>query len=128
SALFGVFSGLLITMAGLPPFIATLATMSIARGVASLITDGQQLVGFPGWFTDLAIVRHFGILSVTVAVMILLMVATGLFLNFRAAGRNLYAIGGNPEVARLAGIRVKAATVAVYATCAALAGLAGVVL
>lgn len=128
SALFGVFSGLLITMAGLPPFIATLATMSIARGVASLITDGQQLVGFPGWFTDLAIVRHFGILSVTVAVMILLMVATGLFLNFRAAGRNLYAIGGNPEVARLAGIRVKVATVAVYATCAALAGLAGVVL
>lgn len=128
SAVFGVFSGLLITLAGLPPFIATLATMSIARGVASLITDGQQLVGFPGWFTDLAIVRHFGVLSVTVAIMILLMVATGLFLNFRAAGRNLYAIGGNPEVARLAGIRVQAVTVAVYATCAALAGLAGVVL
>lgn len=128
SAVFGTFSGLLITLAGLPPFIATLATMSIARGVASLITDGQQLVGFPGWFTDLAIVRHFGVLSVTVAVMILLMVATGLFLNFRAAGRNLHAIGGNPEVARLAGIRVKAVTVAVYTTCAALAGLAGVVL
>src|SRR5690606_7915567 len=43
SAVFGTFSGLLITLAGLPPFIATLATMSIARGVASLITDGQQL-------------------------------------------------------------------------------------
>ncbi len=128
SAVFGVFSGLLITLAGLPSFIATLATMSIARGVASLITDGQQLVGFPGWFVDLAIVRHFGVLSVTVAVMIILMVITGLFLNFRAAGRNLYAIGGNPEVARLSGVRVKAATVAVYATCAALAGLAGVVL
>ncbi len=128
SAVFGVFSGLLITLAGLPSFIATLATMSIARGVASLITDGQQLVGFPGWFVDLAIVRHFGVLSVTVAVMIILMVLTGLFLNFRAAGRNLYAIGGNPEVARLSGVRVKAATVAVYATCAALAGLAGVVL
>jgi ribose transport system permease protein len=128
SALFGVFSGLLITAAGLPPFIATLATMSIARGVASLITDGQQLVGFPGWFTDLAIVRHFGVLSVTVAVMILLMIAAAIFLNFRAAGRNLYAIGGNPEVARLAGVRVKEITVAVYATCAGLAGLAGVVL
>lgn len=127
SALFGVFSGLLITVAGLPPFIATLATMSIARGLASLITDGQQIVGFPAWFTNLAIVRHFGVLSVTVAVMIVLMVAVGLYLNFRAAGRNLYAIGGNPEVARLAGIRVKEATIAVYAACAALAGLAGVV-
>src|SRR5690606_32706626 len=127
SALFGAFSGLLITVAGLPPFIATLATMSIARGLASLITDGQQIVGFPAWFTNLAIVRHFGVLSVTVAVMIVLMVAVGLYLSFRAAGRNLYAIGGNPEVARLAGIRVKEATIAVCAACAALAGLAGVV-
>lgn len=128
SALFGVFSGLLITMAGLPPFIATLATMSVARGLASLITDGQQIVGFPEWFTDLAVVRHFGAVSVTVALMILLMAAVSLFLNFRAAGRNLYAIGGNPEVARLAGIKVKEVTIAVYAACAGLAGLAGVVL
>jgi ribose transport system permease protein len=128
SALFGVFSGLLITVAGLPPFIATLATMSIARGFASLITDGQQIVGFPGWFTDLAIVRHFGAISITVAAMITLMAATGSWLNFRAEGRLLFAIGGNAEVARLAGIRVKAVTVAVYSFCSALAGLAGIVL
>lgn len=128
SALFGLFSGLLITGAGLPPFIATLATMSIARGLASLITDGQQIVGFPGWFTDLGIVRHFGVISVTVAIMVTLMVATGLWLTFRAEGRVLYAIGGNAEVARLAGIRVRAVTLAVYSFCSAMAGLAGIVL
>ena len=50
----------------LPPFIATLAMMSVARGLANMITDGSQIVGFPDWFTDLSIIRHFGFLSVTV--------------------------------------------------------------
>jgi len=128
STLCGLISGLLITKAGLPPFIATLAMMSVARGVASIITDGQQIVGFPDWFTDLAIIRHFGFLSATVAVMLVITVIAWIFLRYRATGRNLYAIGGSPEVARLAGIRVPATVSGVYATCGALAGLAGVIL
>ena len=128
SMLCGLISGLLITKAGLPPFIATLAMMSVARGVASIITDGQQIVGFPDWFTDLAIIRHFGFLSATVAVMLVITATAWVFLRYRATGRNLYAIGGSPEVARLAGIRVPATVNGVYATCGALAGLAGVIL
>ncbi|MBP0574225.1 transporter, partial [Mycobacterium tuberculosis] len=69
SALAGAVSGLMVTLLNMPAFIATLATMSIARGVASIITDGEQIVGFPDWFSDLAIIRHFGLLSATVAVM-----------------------------------------------------------
>ncbi len=128
AALCGLGSGLMITAMGLPPFIATLAMMSVARGLANIITDGSQIVGFPDWFTSLSIVRHFGFVSLTVALMVLLTVATGVFLKYRATGRNLYAIGGSPEVARLSGIPVRRLTNWVYAACGLLAGLAGVVL
>lgn len=124
----GACSGLLITRAHLPPFIATLAMMSIARGLANLITDGSQIVGYPAWFSALSIQRHFGLLSVTVAIVILLTVLAGIYLKYRAGGRALYAIGGSREVAHLAGIRVAAITTGVYAASGFLAGLAGVVM
>ncbi len=128
AALCGAASGLMITALRVPAFIATLAMMSIARGLASIITDGEQIVGFPSWFSDLAIVRHFGVLSATVGVMLVLAVVTFVLLRYRPAGRSLYAIGGNAEVARLAGIRVERVSVVVYVVCALLAGLAGVIL
>jgi ribose transport system permease protein len=124
----GLTSGLLVTVAKLPPFIATLAMMSIARGLANIITDGSQIVGFPGWFSDLSIIRHFGFLSVTVALMLVLAALFAVFLKYRANGRNLYAIGGSAEVARLSGISVNTLTNWVYALCGMLAGLAGIVL
>jgi ribose transport system permease protein len=124
----GLVSGLLVTIARLPPFIATLAMMSVARGLGNIITDGSQIIGFPDWFTSLSIVRHFGFLSVTVGVMIVLTIVFAIFLQYRANGRNLYAIGGSAEVARLSGIPVNTLTNWVYIVCGALAGLAGIVL
>jgi ribose transport system permease protein len=102
--------------------------MSIARGLANILTDGRQIVGFADWFTSLATVRHMGFLSATVTLFILLTVLAGAYLRFRPGGRNLYAIGGNQEVARLAGIRVDKVTVAVYVAAGALAGIAGMAL
>jgi ribose transport system permease protein len=128
SGLCGLVCGLMVTRLYMPAFIATLAMMSIARGVASMITNGEQIVGFPDWFSDLAIIRHFGFLTVTVGLMIAIVAIAWVVLTFRPTGRALYAIGGSAEVARLAGIDVRAATTWVYATCAALAGLAGVIL
>ncbi len=128
SGLCGLVSGILITAFRVPPFIATLAMMSVARGLANMITDGQQIVGFPDWFTSLAIIRNFGVLTATVALMLLVVAAAWIFLRYRAGGRMLYAVGGNPEVARLAGIDVKYVTIAVYVFAALLAGLAGIVL
>ncbi len=128
SGVTGTVCGLMITRLRMPAFIATLAMMSIARGIASMITDGEQIVGFPDWFSDLAIIRHFGFVTVTVGVMATLAALVWIFLAFRPNGRNLYAIGGNPEVARLAGIRVQAMTVWVYTACAMCAGLAGIIL
>jgi ribose transport system permease protein len=128
SGVCGLISGLMVTRLHMPAFIATLAMMSIARGVASIITNGEQIVGFPDWFSNLAIVRNFGFLTVTVGVMILIVAIAWVVLQFRPAGRALYAIGGSAEVARLAGIDVRAATIWVYVICAGLAGLAGVIL
>lgn len=103
----GLVNGLLVTRARLPAFIATLTVMSVARGLANITTDGQQVVGYPDWFTGLA---------------------TWVFLRYRATGRSLYAIGGSAEVARLAGIPVRKLTVAVYVTSGLLAGVAAAVM
>jgi ribose transport system permease protein len=124
----GLANGLGITLTHLPPFIATLAMLSIARGLANIITDGQQIVGYPDWFTALSTERYLGFLTVTTIVLILLLVAGGAFMRYRPGGRELYAIGGSAEVARLAGINVKRSTTGVYAASGLLAGLAGVVL
>ncbi len=124
----GLANGLLITRAKLPPFIATLTMMSVARGLANILTDGRQVVGFPDWFDRLATVRHFGFLSATVGLFLVLVVMSWIFLRYRATGRSLYAIGGSAEVARLAGIHVRPLTVWVYVASGVLSGLAGIAL
>lgn len=127
-ALCGWANGALCTWAKLPAFIATLSMMTIARGLANIITDGRQIVGYPDWFDSLATRRYFGFLSLTVALAIVLVIASWIFLRYRAAGRALYAIGGSAEVARLAGIRVRIMTTWVYVAAGLLSGLAGIVL
>ena len=118
----------MITVFKVPPFIATLAMMSIARGLASMITNGSQIIGFPAWFNMGAIIRYGGLVTMTVAVMFVVFALAWLFQRYRQGGRAIYAVGGNPEVARLAGINVNRVTVLVYTACAALSGLAGVLL
>jgi ribose transport system permease protein len=124
----GAISGFLITAFRVPAFIATLAMMSVARGLANMITDGQQIVGFPSWFSLLAYNRIGGFLTITVLIMLIVFLLGWLFLRYTSGGRSLYAIGGNPEVARLAGINVNLYTIGVYVVSGLLAGVAGVVL
>lgn len=127
-AICGFVSGLLVVAAKLPPFIATLATMSIARGVAQLQSDGRQIVGYPDWFTNLSTVRIFAVFSTTMLIFIVLTLIFGGFLKYRAAGRNLYAIGGSAEVARLSGIDVARQTLIVYVIAGTLSAVAGLTL
>jgi ribose transport system permease protein len=124
----GLVNGLLVTRAKLPAFIATLTMMSVARGLANITTNGEQVVGYPDWFTSLATVRHLGFLSATVGLFIVLSAAGWVFLRYRATGRSLYAIGGSGEVARLAGIRVRPLTVWVYVASGILSGVAAIAL
>lgn len=124
----GAVNGVLTTKAKLPAFIATLAMFSVARGLANVITDGQQIVGFPSSFTDLASSRLLGWISATVALLIVLYVIGWAFLRYRANGRALYALGGSQEVARLAGLKTTRLTIAVYSVTGLLAGVAAVIL
>ena len=77
----GWVNGLLVTRAKLPAFIATLSMMTIARGLANIITDGRQIVGYPDWFDSFATLRYFGFLYLTVALAIVLVVASWIFLR-----------------------------------------------
>ncbi|MGH7118666.1 MAG: ABC transporter permease [Gemmataceae bacterium] len=124
----GLVAGGLITYARLPDFIATLALMSVDRGIANLLTGGQQVIGYPGWFTSLSAERHLGFLSMTTLLFILIAIASGVYLHFRTGGRQLYVIGGSKEVARLAGINVKKATIVVYVASGLLSGVAAITL
>lgn len=124
----GALNGLGITLTKLPPFIATLAMMSVARGLANLITNGNQIVDYPDWFTGFATERYAGYFSITLIVVVLLYVIGWAWLKYRASGRSVYAIGGGAEVARLAGIHVKKITVWVYVIAGIMAALGGIVL
>lgn len=128
AGLAGGVSGTLIAYFRVPAFIATLAMMSAARGLANMVTDGHQIISFPVWFNLMAVIRHGGFLTITVAIMLVVFTICWLFLRFTSGGRSLYAIGGNEEVARLAGINVKRYTVGVYVVAGVLSGLAGILL
>ncbi|MEA2672251.1 MAG: ribose transport system permease protein [Chloroflexota bacterium] len=125
----GLANGLLVTRFRLPPFIATLGMLGIARGVVLVITDAKTVQGngLPEGFQSIANGTVLGIPN-------LLIIAGGVtvavwFLLTRTVfGRYIYAVGSNPESARLAGVPVAMVTVAVYAISGLLAGLGGVLL
>ena len=107
---FGYLNGFLITKLKLPPFIATLGTMSIARGLSYGITGGYPIGSLPDSFKfiGLGMVPAEG--PIQIPTPIILMVAFALFfaffLNKTVTGRRIYAIGGNEEAARISGVRV----------------------
>jgi ribose transport system permease protein len=127
-ALCGLINGLMITRLRLPSFIATLAMMYMSRGLANIITDGKNILGFPIWFSLLPYKKYFHVASLTTVVFLGLALVVGVILAKRPAGRSLYAVGGNEEVARLAGISITRVLVGTYTACGAFAGLAGITL
>ncbi|MBO2457193.1 ABC transporter permease/substrate-binding protein [Actinomadura violacea] len=122
----GLVNGALITYGKLPPFIATLAMLGVARGLALVISDGSP-IAFPGAVTHLGdtIGKY---LPVPVIVMIVMGLLTALILARTYSGRAMYAIGGNEEAARLSGIRVNRQKLVTYALSGAFAAVAGIVL
>lgn len=125
-ALVGLVNGLLVTYARIQPFVATLATMSAGAGLALFVTDGNPITGFPEWFLDLTTASVLGF-PVEGLILVGVFLAAAFWLRFRPDGRALYAIGGNEEVARLAGINVRALKVRVYVIAGLLAAVAGLV-
>lgn len=122
-ALVGLINGVLVTVGRLQPFIATLATMSAAAGLAVFITGGNTINGFPDWFLSLTRMSLLGI-PIQGIILIAVFLLAAFWLRFRPGGRALYAIGGNEEVARLSGIPIKRLKLTVYTLAGLLAAIA----
>jgi ribose transport system permease protein len=123
----GAFNGLLVTRGGIVPFVATLGTMSVLRGLLLTYTGQQPLSG-----TDDAFVfwggGSIGIVPVPFILSMIILAALVVFLGSTRAGRNIYAIGGNREAAYIAGIAVKRFELLAFVLSGTLAAVSGVLL
>ncbi|MFH1144796.1 MAG: ABC transporter permease [Candidatus Eisenbacteria bacterium] len=127
--LVGAFSGIVITRFRVPPFIATLGMMQVASGLAYILSQGRPIYQLPDRFVGLGRGADplVGI-PYAVLLMALLYVAAHLLMSRTPLGRYIYAVGGNAEAARLAGVDVRAVLMFVYIVSAGLAGLGGVMM
>ncbi len=123
----GVFSGLMITRFRIPPFIATLAMMQVASGLAFIITQGQSLYDISPSFTWLG--RGTGLFGIpnTVVLMLLIYIVAHVVMARSRIGRQIYAVGGNPEASRLSGVSVGKTLLFAYLVSGLMAGIGGVI-
>ncbi|MEA2653678.1 MAG: rhamnose transport system permease protein [Chloroflexota bacterium] len=123
----GMVNGLIVTLLRVPAIVATLGTLSIFRGIDYLVAGSHQvpLAGLPPGFTDAA---HASILGVPAFVVIALVIVVigSVILRSTRFGRQLYAVGSNPEAAAILGIPARLVVFIAFSLCGLLAGLAGV--
>src|SRR6516165_9871839 len=126
-ALLGFLNGAMITAFRVHPFIITLGTMAVYRGIAFVQTGGQSIGGFPDAFRQFVRWEILpGLSLVPLIVMIVVTIIGGIFLSQSAIGRKVYAVGGNEIAARYAGIRVGNVKLLAYTISGLGAGIASV--
>lgn len=126
-AVLGSFNGLIIAVGKVPPIIATLGTLSVYRGLVFFYSQGNYVNAFemPVPFKMLSKGTPFGVPNlILIAIAVALIVY--FFLNYTRTGRDIYAVGGNPDAAQVAGIRVQRVIFMVYVIAGLACGLAGI--
>jgi ribose transport system permease protein len=127
-ALLGLANGILIAYVRLPSFILTIATGTVFAGLALQIVDSQSVyLGIPESFVELGSGSFLGF-SNQVFIGLALLIAAHLYMRHTEQGRYMYAIGGNPEAARLAGVRVQRLRATGFALVGAAAAIAGILI
>ena len=123
----GMINGLIVAVLKVPAIVATLGTLSIFRGILYVIAGPDQvpLAGLPEGFTDLSRADIFGV-PVFVLIAVGVVVVGSLFLRSTRFGRQVYAVGSNPEAAAIMGIPSRLVVFVAFSLCGLLAGLAGV--
>ncbi len=123
----GSFNGFVITVGGVPPIIATLGTLSVYRGLVFLYSQGTWINSFemPQSFKVLSKGTPLGLPNLVIFAIIIAAIIY-YFLNYTRPGRDIYAVGSNPDAAQVAGIRVQRVIFMVYVISGLLCGLAGV--
>src|SRR6266536_516962 len=127
---FGAFNGSLVTSLRLPPFIVTLGTLNIAFALTHIYSNEQTISNLPSALTFLGSTFTIGQTDVTYGsvLMLALFVAAWFVLRQTGAGRHVYAVGNNPEAARLTGIRTRRLLLGVYGTAGLVYGIAALLL
>lgn len=123
----GLVNGAIISWGGLPPFIVTLGMMSIVRGAALVFTEGRPVSGFDPLFRSLAAGQLGGVPAPVIATLAVYLVAH-VVLTRTTFGRYVYAIGGNEEATRLAGVSVRFHKTMIYAVSGLVSAMAAVIL
>ena len=126
-AFFGSITGFFIAYLSVPPFIATLAMMEVVYGVSLIYTNATPLGGYVTSYTNVATGSFLGI-NYLIWIAILVAAITWFIFNMTRHGKYMYAIGGNPQAAEVAGVPVKKTLVLIYMKAAAMYGLAGFML
>lgn len=121
----GYINGMFITKVGLPPFIATLGMMSITRGLSYAVTAGFPISIKSPSYSYIG-QGYIGIVPVPVILLIVLAIIVSIFLNKTVLGRQIYALGGNEEGARVSGINVKRVKRVVFLICGGFAAVSGI--
>jgi ribose transport system permease protein len=124
---FGVLNGSLIAFLGIPPFIVTLGTLGVAQGLSLVVTDGQSIVGIPRVIEQLYSASLFGI-PLPIVVSIVAYALVHVLLYHTRFGTYIFALGGNREALRLAGISDRNMLVAVYGFGGLMAGIAALLM
>ncbi len=126
-ALVGLFNGFIICKTDIPPFIVTLASMNITKGIALVLTGGAPIrcmtdaFKFPG-------AGYVGPVPTPVILMVVIFIIAAMLINKTQFGRHIYAVGGNVQAAKFSGISVEKVKFIVYAYTGVMAGIAGVVI
>jgi ribose/xylose/arabinose/galactoside ABC-type transport system permease subunit len=126
-ALLGATSGFFISFLKVNPIIATIGMLSLARGLAFFITDGMPVVDMPYGF-DWIGSGYIGFIPVSAIIAVATLIVTMFVLNKTIIGRNLYAVGGNEEAARLSGININFYKILTYTISGLLASMAAVIM
>jgi ribose transport system permease protein len=124
----GLVNGLLLTKMSLPhPFISTMGTMSVARGLALIVTAASPISNFPPVIQYLG-AGFIGPVPVSFILVLIVYVVFHIILNYTTVGRYIYAVGGNPEASRLSGINIQNVLLFVYTASGFMSALGGLVL
>ena len=127
-AVLGAINGIFICTLNLTPFIVTLATSALYKGIIYVATKGIPLTGIPSSVTVIGQGSLFGIIPYPAVIMLVFAVILMYMLRYTSFGRHIYAVGGNESVARIVGIQSSKTKMGVYALTGFISSLAGVLM
>jgi ribose/xylose/arabinose/galactoside ABC-type transport system permease subunit len=123
----GLINGLLVSRLKIVPFIATLAVMSISRGMTYIQANARPVTGLTNVFLDIG-TGKIGLIPIPVIILVVIIIVIAIFLYRIKLGRFIYAVGGNENAARISGVNVANVKLVVYGVSGLMAGIAAIIL